>query len=728
MRGRLYIGFSDHGPESDQRHDLGRSPDLLFAASAREQAIGVRGGRMNTNTDRTSASSRGLARVRNRHSRFLQVAALLFAASGLPVARAQQAMEMHSNTSAPTNSGPIGNGPTTANQAVTLHLNTDNPTGNTFTTAGSALTATYALSDNQFTTDSTPSSALMYGANNSTTSVNPPGLPIYAALSTLGGPADSHFTSGNSASTGIAVTTNAGMSLVASARAPLLAGRPTGTSVYMGTLTITFSRAVNNPILHISGMGGYNRNTSTNQAIYYTQDYEVTTPGVTLSRLSGNTHFKVGAGSVTGTGGASVISYGSNAIWSSSTQPNTGCVTAPPELSILGQGPEAACGSVRVLGTNLTSITLRVNLRSNRTSTQWVTLNNSFQADGVLFAVSEDSPVITLTKALSGNRLANTDQFTMQIRNSGGTVVNATTASTTTGTGSAVTAGTGTTGVTSVGLGTSYTLTEVSSGTTNLANYASSISCTNNNVGSATVLPTGSGQSFTITPLSASDSINCTITNTPAGRITIRKDAVPDNAQDFGFTGSGSIGSFNLDDDADATLQNTQTFTVAPGAYTVTEAAVSGWNLTGLTCTDPTGNSTADIANRQASINVAAGETVSCTFVNALTSADVSITKTNTPASGASDLAADTVTSGGTTTYDIVVSNAGPAGANGAVVRDAPSAGLVCTAVTCTTTSGTAVCPTAPISVTDFQSSTGVAIPTLSANSSLTFKLTCTVQ
>ena len=60
------------------------------------------------------------------------------------------------------------------------------------------------------------------------------------------------------------------------------------------------------------------------------------------------------------------------------------------------------------------------------------------------------------------------------------------------------------------------------------------------------------------------------------GSITIVKDAVPDDAQDFAFTtgGAGLPASFSLDDDADATLSNTRTFTnLAPGGYSVTEAA-----------------------------------------------------------------------------------------------------------------------------------------------------------
>ena len=47
--------------------------------------------------------------------------------------------------------------------------------------------------------------------------------------------------------------------------------------------------------------------------------------------------------------------------------------------------------------------------------------------------------------------------------------------------------------------------------------------------------------------------------------------------------------TFSLDDDADGTLPNTQTYVgVAAGSYTVTEAGVPGFT-TGLVCVDPDG-------------------------------------------------------------------------------------------------------------------------------------------
>jgi uncharacterized repeat protein (TIGR01451 family) len=95
-------------------------------------------------------------------------------------------------------------------------------------------------------------------------------------------------------------------------------------------------------------------------------------------------------------------------------------------------------------------------------------------------------------------------------------------------------------------------------------------------------------------------------------------------------------------------------------------------------------------------------------------SAQLTITKTN----GVTSLAA-----GQTTSYTIVVSNAGPSAANDSVLTDSAVPGLSCTSVTCS--SATATCPAAPITVASLQA--GLLVPGFPANSSLTFTVTCGV-
>ena len=116
--------------------------------------------------------------------------------------------------------------------------------------------------------------------------------------------------------------------------------------------------------------------------------------------------------------------------------------------------------------------------------------------------------------------------------------------------------------------------------------------------------------------LASGETVTCTFTNNTHATLTIVKDTVPDGPQDFAFTGSGTIGAFTLDDDAgaDATFQSSTTFTLDPGAYTVSEAAVAGFGVTGIACSD--GDSVGTPATRTAAVALAAGETVTCTFTN----------------------------------------------------------------------------------------------------------------
>ncbi|MCY7355509.1 MAG: DUF11 domain-containing protein [Lysobacter sp.] len=114
---------------------------------------------------------------------------------------------------------------------------------------------------------------------------------------------------------------------------------------------------------------------------------------------------------------------------------------------------------------------------------------------------------------------------------------------------------------------------------------------------------------------------------------------------------------------------------------------------------------------------------------------DLAITKTNTPAAGPNDQAADTVTSATQTTYDIVVTNNGPDVVSDAVVRDPAPTGLgscVLGAPACSATGG-ATCPAVgagagQLSVANLQAPGGVLIPLLPASGSVTIRLACTVQ
>ena len=88
------------------------------------------------------------------------------------------------------------------------------------------------------------------------------------------------------------------------------------------------------------------------------------------------------------------------------------------------------------------------------------------------------------------------------------------------------------------------------------------------------------------------------------------------------------------------------------------------------------------------------------------------------------------VTAGTTVTYALVISNAGPSPADGALVKDPAVAGLSCTTLACPPAGqlNGAVCPSGPaFTLANLQGAAGIALPTLPSGGSLTLTLTCGV-
>jgi Prealbumin-like fold domain len=108
--------------------------------------------------------------------------------------------------------------------------------------------------------------------------------------------------------------------------------------------------------------------------------------------------------------------------------------------------------------------------------------------------------------------------------------------------------------------------------------------------------------------LSAEENKSCTFTNRKPGTLRIRKVTAPaGSTTPFTFDVSSSLGQpFSIAD------QGVQEYTVDPGTYQVTERATDGWTLAGAGCDD----TDSSISGATVNANVAAGETVTCTFNN----------------------------------------------------------------------------------------------------------------
>lgn len=138
-------------------------------------------------------------------------------------------------------------------------------------------------------------------------------------------------------------------------------------------------------------------------------------------------------------------------------------------------------------------------------STRTVTLNAAATVAGANVTCTFTNtriPILRLQKSLPNGRVQDTDQFTLSMSGP-----NAPAAVTTAGSGSTAT---GTLTHANATAGSAYTLSEAAAGTTVPAQYTSSYACTNARAGGQT--PTGSGTSFSVTPV-AGDDLTCTFAN-----------------------------------------------------------------------------------------------------------------------------------------------------------------------------------------------------------------------
>jgi subtilisin family serine protease len=104
--------------------------------------------------------------------------------------------------------------------------------------------------------------------------------------------------------------------------------------------------------------------------------------------------------------------------------------------------------------------------------------------------------------------------------------------------------------------------------------------------------------------------VDCAATH---GTIIIRKVTEPSGRTGFGFSDDiEAPNAFTLDDGQSELFND-----VVPGTYTVTEDPPGSFmTLTDLVCEDPSGGTSVDLPSRRASIDLAPGETVDCTFTN----------------------------------------------------------------------------------------------------------------
>lgn len=146
----------------------------------------------------------------------------------------------------------------------------------------------------------------------------------------------------------------------------------------------------------------------------------------------------------------------------------------------------------------------------------------------------------------------------------------------------------------------------------------------------------GSPYHMRLLDFTCSDVSNCSVGNQDLslsasavifpGSITVVKEATPESSQQFSFT--GDLGDFVLVDDG--LVNNSITFSdiVDFTTYDITETLPTGWELTNIVCEDPTQNSTINLQTNTATVNMAEGENITCTFTNDQQEAYITVVKT----------------------------------------------------------------------------------------------------
>lgn len=258
-----------------------------------------------------------------------------------------------------------------------------------------------------------------------------------------------------------------------------------------------------------------------------------------------------------------------------------------------------------------------------------------------------------------------------------------------------------------------------------------SIVCTNPGGGAAPYVTVNNAtRTITATLDSTNFGAVCTITNTRQTRVQTSKVLSP----------LGDAGLFNLT--AGPTTVNNQgnggttglTAITAGSSATFSETAGTGTSLANYistyACTRAdTGVTVASGSGSSVTLTPASQTDTHCIFSNVRRTADLRITKTNTPGvNGEVDQLADTVVSGASATYTITATNQGPHSADGTVLADPPPTNLTCPTATCTASGGATCPPITGAALAAALSGAGAPIPALPAGGSVAITLSCTVN
>lgn len=232
--------------------------------------------------------------------------------------------------------------PTVAAQTSTVRLNANNPTDDVNTAFSPSITATVAFSNQQYTnvTGGAPNgNAMMFGANSGSGDTIG-SYSSWAPLNAFGNASSNVFTAtaNTPVGRGVSNSNNYGNQVFIATEGLQKANKATNGRHLMGTMTITYSSPVINPVIHISGIGG-----ASPSGLGFSTEFDLTTSGYTLSQLSGSGELTVNSTQILNNSGNMSGTTGSGAA-SGSIQVN-GAVTKPLTFNVYvrGDGNGGSC-------------------------------------------------------------------------------------------------------------------------------------------------------------------------------------------------------------------------------------------------------------------------------------------------------------------------------------------------------------------------------------------------
>jgi hypothetical protein len=231
------------------------------------------------------------------------------------------------------------------------------------------ISVTASFSDQQFTNvagDKSLNGNFFGGtANADAKKVN--GLSVWGTMNIISDPSNEMFTSNpfGTAGNGMDVASNHGFNIFTTVEPLYEANKDRGGRYYYSTLTLTFNRAISNPVLHVEGLGAFTK--VDGKILGYSTELELqNVEGITMVKLSGSDALKVDK----------------NKILNGKTQ-----IDAYSDQS-------AATGSIRVTGTNITKLVFKIYLKGDNLGTSW-SAPDFFAGDQWLLGVSMNSAVIS---------------------------------------------------------------------------------------------------------------------------------------------------------------------------------------------------------------------------------------------------------------------------------------------------------------------------------------------